>query len=94
MKIVCGGLKVEKEGKTFEYKTLVNMGYVISILVLLLGVYFIKNGYTQGFAASIVPVIFGAYILSTGDKTASRYGWGLILIFVAYILTYIGYFVK
>jgi hypothetical protein len=85
---------MEKEGQKFEYGRLVNIGYVISVLSLLLGVYFIQQGYTQGFLASMVPVICGAYILSTGDKTASRYGWGLILLFIAYIIFYIGYFVR
>jgi hypothetical protein len=85
---------MEKQEQKFEHRTLVNVGYVISVLSLLLGIYVIQQGHTQGFLVSIVPVIFGAYILATGDKTASRYGWGLILIFIAYIITYIGYFVK
>jgi hypothetical protein len=85
---------MEKEGPKFEYGKLVNIGYIVSVLFLLLGTYLIQRGYAQGFLVSIVPVIFGAYILSTGDKTASRYGWGLILLFIAYIIGYVGYFVK
>lgn len=85
---------MEKEELKFEYGRFVNISYVIIVLSLLLGAYFIQQGYAQGFLASIVPVIFGAYILSTGDKTASRYGWGLILLFISYIIFYMGYFVK
>lgn len=83
---------MENEGHKSEYMKLVNIGYIISVIALLLGMYFIKSGYAQGFIASIVPVIFGAYILSKGDKQVSRYGWGLILLFITYIFVYMGYF--
>jgi hypothetical protein len=85
---------MEKQEQKAEHRTLVNVGYLISVPALTIGLYSIKSGYMQGFVASIVPVIFGAYILSTGDKAASRYGWGLILLFIAYICVYIGYFAK
>lgn len=83
---------MENKGEKSEYMKVVNIGYVISVLALLLGMYFIKNGYAQGFILSIVPVIFGSYILSKCDKQSSRYGWGLILLFIAYIFVYMGYF--
>ncbi len=67
---------------------LINISYIGSVLIYVIGLYFITLGYLWAFIGTIPTLIFGLNLIRNGEK---RYGLILVVFFFVWIVIYYNY---